>query len=191
MENEILPIEQNSPLINSFIDENSSDHVHRRLRSLHSELSEIEPSEESAIDAINYNNGNLLNESDILDINELDFLNNGPNSNLNEINIEKRNEIKNEIKEKMKKGYIPFFVWPKDYNPIFYYGRPNTKFCQILDRHIKILNKDDANDLLNREFYYDNEKIELNSTLKSLKVKTFGISNNEKKLFNIGNPNNI
>ena len=180
MENEILPIEQNSSLINSFIDDNNSDLVHRRLRSLYSELSEIEPSEESSIDPIN--KGNLLNESDILDINSLDFLNNGSNSNLNEINIEKRNEIKNEIKEKMKKGYIPFFVWPKDYNPIFYYGRPNTKFCQILERHIKILNKDDANDLLNREFYYDNEKIELNSTLKSLKVKTLGIIYNEKKI---------
>ena len=83
MENEILPIEQNSSLINSFIDDNNSDLVHRRLRSLYSELSEIEPSEESSIDPIN--NGNLLNESDILDINSRDFLNNGPNNNLNKI----------------------------------------------------------------------------------------------------------
>ena len=69
MENEILPIENKSPLINSLIEDNSSEHVHQRLRSIHfdSDFSEIEHSEESSIDAINYN-GNLLNDSDIFDI---------------------------------------------------------------------------------------------------------------------------
>ena len=182
MENEILPIEHKSPLINSLIEDNSSEHVHQRLRSIHfdSDFSEIEHSEESSIDAINYINGNLLNDSDIFDINYLN-----PNSNF-EIDIKIKTEIKNKIKEKMKKGYIPFFLWPKGYDPTFYYGRPNTKFFEILERHIKILNNDDVNDLLNREFYYDNKKIELNSTLKDLKVKTFGIINNEKTVSNIG-----
>ena len=182
MEDEILPIEHNSPLINSLIEDKSSEHVHKRLRSIHfdSDFSEIEPSEESSIDFINYTKINLLNDSDILDINNLN-----PNSNLKEIDIKIRNEIKNKIKEKMKKGYIPFFLWPNGYNPTFYYGRPDTKFFQILEMHIKILNNDDANDLSIREFYYDNKKIELNSTLKDLKVKTFGIINNEKTLSNI------
>ena len=94
-------------------------------------------------------------------------------------------KLKIKLKKKWKKVIFHFF-WPNGYDPTFYYGRPNTKFFEILERQIKFSNNEDVNNLLNREFYYDNKKIEFNSTLKDLKVKTFGIINNEKTVSNIG-----
>ncbi len=105
------------------------------------------------------------------------------NKKINHSNKEKhsKNEsendlIKSNVKKKMKKGYIPFFVKAKGYNVVFYYGEPNSKLDNIIEHYIKKVNG--TNEIKN-SFYYNKKPIDLESTIGQIKIERFGIITNE------------
>lgn len=111
------------------------------------------------------------------------------NEKLNQINNKKKEllssnitnnnmEFKNEVKEMINKGYIPFFIKAKDFNPVFYYGKPHSKLRTVIEQYIKKVNG--SNEIQNL-FYYKNKLIDLDSTLGELKLKPLSLISDENK----------
>ena len=170
------------------------------LVSIHTNSSQI-CSLESEVIAIGYSNDIINN--DINDNNHNDSYNQGNNNNTlsltdeyiiiknNEIylddsfieeyiNLFKKEEIKKKIKKKMKEGLIPFFIWSKGHKPVFYYGKPETKFGKVIKNHAQIIKKRDNKNLLNNSYYYNNQLIEPNISLKNLHLKPLSIIKDEQ-----------
>lgn len=100
---------------------------------------------------------------------------------INESNgSEKRKRIshekKLEIKKKIKEGYIPFFIDIKDYNPFFYYGKPNCQIKIPIEYYFK---KNIIPNTRKFSFYYDNKIIDINKTIGELGIGKFGVIKGE------------
>lgn len=86
--------------------------------------------------------------------------------------------FKIEVREKMKQGFIPFFIKAKGYNPVFYYGEPNSKLRTVIEHYIKKING--SNEIKNN-FYYNKKLIDLDSTIQQIKIKPLSLISNEIK----------
>ena len=91
-----------------------------------------------------------------------------------------KEEIKERIIKKMKEGLIPFFIWSKGHKPVFYYGRPETEFSKVINKHAQILKEKDNINLLNNLYYYNNKLIDPKSLIKKLKIKPLSIIKDEQ-----------
>lgn len=146
----------------------------------------------------NFLDYSIISNNNIVDNNSNKNKNNINNTN-NKFNEEKKLETSNnkllsdsskdndkssidmfkiEVKEKMKEGFIPFFVKVKGYNPVFYYGEPNSKLGTVIEHYIKKINC--SNEIKNN-FYYNKKLINLDSTIEQIKLKPLSLISNENK----------
>lgn len=108
------------------------------------------------------------------------------NKNLPDINNEEKKQKKsddnkeyiNQIKQKIKEGYIPFFIQAKGYNPKFYYGDSNSKFRTVIENYNQNVN---GSFTINNLFYYNNKLIDLDSTIGELNIKPLSLISDEIK----------
>ena len=121
------------------------------------------------------NSNNNMNDNDGKKNNEKEEL---LNSKIANNNINNNMEFKKEVKEMIKKGYIPFFMKAKGFNHVFYYGKPHYKFRTVIEQFIKKVN---GFNKIKNEFYYKNKLIDLDSTLGELKIKPLSIISDEIK----------
>ena len=59
-----------------------------------------------------------------------------------------------EVEEKIKEGYIPFYLRAKGYKPYFYYGSQKSKFKKTVEHYIK---KMKCPEEIKNTFYYNNK----------------------------------
>ena len=159
----------------------SGDASNYGLISLHSNTNSSQIcSSESEVIAIGNDNINIaINDSnDNISISSLDDY--SFSEDYKDFNFLKEEEIKEKIKKKMKEGLIPFFIWSKGLKPVFYYGRPETEFSQVINKHAQKIKKRDNIDLLNNLYYYNNKLIDPKSLIKKLKIKPLSIIKDEQ-----------
>ena len=80
------------------------------------------------------------------------------------------------VKEKIKEGFIPFFLKAKGYKPCFYFGDRNSQFKKNVENYIK---KMQCPEEIKNTFYYNNKLIDINTILKDLNIKPLSIISNE------------
>ena len=128
------------------------------------------------------NNKSKINKSDSNEEKKEGSLNNKSKSNISkgkEDSDKSLNDIfKIEVKEKMKQGFIPFFMKAKGYNAVFYYGKPNSKLGIVIEHYIK---KIDGSNEIKPSFYYNNKLIDFDSTIGQIKIKPLTVISNEIK----------
>ena len=83
-----------------------------------------------------------------------------------------------EVEEKIKEGYIPFYLRAKGYKPYFYYGSQKSKFKKTVEHYIK---KMKCPEEIKNTFYYNNKLIDINEIIKDLNIKPLSIISNEIK----------
>ena len=121
----------------------------------------------------NNENQNEQNHSN----NDTSINNNSKNKNHknNESNNSKKRNILNEkeklvIKNKIKEGYIPFFIQVKGHQALFYYGKPDSQIKIPIEHYIKNINISSTK----ISFYYNNILIDINKTIGELGILKFG-----------------
>ena len=164
-----------------------------------SNISNISDSKDNIFDASNninnsinleysiISNNNIIDKKNIINSNKINYetklekIEN--NKKITHSNKEKHSKKESEdallisdVKKKIKKGYIPFFVKAKGYKVVFYYGEPNSKLDNIIEHYIK---KVIGTNEIKNSFYYNKKPINLESTIGQIKIEAFGLITNE------------
>lgn len=131
---------------------------------------------------ISQNNNEIQNEQNHNN-NDTNINNNSQNKNHknNESNNSKKKNILNkenklEIKNKIKEGYIPFFIRVKGYNHVFFYGKPDIQIKIPITHYMKKVGIPRAK---NCSFKYDNNVIDINKTIGESGIVKFCVIEGE------------
>ena len=148
---------------------NSIDNSNNNLINSNNELSSI--SEESLKDQINN-----MDKTTVLGP-KLSMYNNFFSEDSKDNNCNTDNEqFMKIVEEKIKEGYIPFYLKAKGYKPYFYFGSQNSKFKKSVEHYIKTMNCPEE---IKNTFYYNNKLIDINATIKDLNIKPLSVISNE------------
>jgi hypothetical protein len=167
--NEYNNINSNN-IINNLSDKSQSNNINNQFDLYNSDLDESKDTImkifESTIEKQKIINSNQINNQIKLEnIGNQQISHSNKDRKLKSVNDD---ELKLKVKEKMNKGFIPFFVKAEGYDIVFYYGKPNCKLKIYIEDYIKKVNV--ANNIENN-FYYNNKLVDLNSTLRQIKLK--------------------
>ena len=91
--------------------------------------------------------------------------------NLNDEN-EKNEQQKERAKKMIKKGFIPFFIQIEGFKPSFSCGKKESKVKNVIEEYFKKINISQDNNYL---FYYNDELINIESSLRDLNLKYCGL----------------
>ena len=156
---------------------NSIDNSNNNLINSNNELSSI--SEESIKDQINNMDKtiilgpklsmykNLFSEDSKVEV---------PTNNSNNNSDTRKEQFMKDVKEKIKEGFIPFFLKAKGYKPGFYFGDRNSQFKMSVENYIKEMQCPEE---IKNTFYYNNKLIDINTIIKDLNIKPLSVISNE------------
>ena len=85
-------------------------------------------------------------------------------------------EIKENIREIIKKGFFPFFIKKNGYNPILFCVKPNMLLKDVVNEYNKLLNIDNIS--IEDKFYYNNNEVDLNKTVQESNINILGLMQN-------------
>jgi len=121
------------------------------------------------------NNSNEKITNNIMDYNDEKNIQNN-NDEKKEENLDTNKELKQEVKQMINEGYIPFFMKAKGYTFVFFYGQSNSKFRTVIEQYIKKVN---GFDKIKPTFYYNNKLIDLDCTIGELNLEPCSVISNE------------
>ena len=168
--------------ISLIVSKNEINDIIDILKEDNNNSNDYENKNDNLLDSNIFKNNNENQNEQSHKINDI-HINNSQNKNHknNESNNSKRKNILNEVnklevKNKIKEGYIPFFIQVKGHNALFCYGKPDIQFKISIEHYIKKINIPSTKKI---SFYYNNKLIDVNKTIGELGIVKFNLIKGE------------